>query len=333
MPTPTEDQFSGCLIGQCVGDAVGFMVEGYPGNICAPYAHSVLNRHELDLYLRGPFRLGQYSDDSQLARALVESLVDRDGFDPADYADRIAKLFAEQRIVGGGRATSEAATRLAAGVPWEAAGTPAPNAGNGSAMRAAPIGLMFHDDTEALVRAAVDQGRCTHADPRCSAGAVAIAGAVALALTLPTIAPEAFAARLAELTAGIDSSVSRALAALPPVLALSPTEALPWLLELSNPDVPDIAGGVSPFVTTSVLWSLYAFLRAPETYSEALVTAISVGGDVDTTAAMTGAIAGARLGLGALPKDLVGRVNDRGTWRASDLIALAAQLWRMKAQH
>jgi ADP-ribosylglycohydrolase len=333
MPTPAEGRFTGCLIGQCVGDAVGFMVEGYPGSLCATYAHSVLNRGEGDLYLRGPFRLGQYSDDSQLARALMESLVDKGGFDPADYALRIARLFADQRIVGGGWATSEAAARLAAGVPWQEAGTPAPNAGNGSAMRAAPIGLMFYDDPDALVRAAVDQGRCTHADPRCSAGAVAIAGAVALALTLPTMAPEAFATRLADLTAGIDDSVSRALAALPPVLALAPKEALPWLLDLGNPDVRDVEDGISPFVTTSVLWSLYAFLRSPEHYSQALITAIAGGGDVDTTAAMTGAIAGARLGLAAVPQDLVNRLTDRGTWRASQLTDLAARLWRMKTQN
>ena len=45
------------------------------------------------------------------------------------------------RIVGRGQSTTKAATRLAMGVPWQEAGTPPPTAGNGSAMRAAPVGL------------------------------------------------------------------------------------------------------------------------------------------------------------------------------------------------
>jgi len=88
---------------------------------------------------------GQYTDDTQLARELLRSLVERRRFDPADYAARIARLFTEGHVVGQGRATEAAADRLAAGVPWDEAGTPSPAAGNGSAMRAAPIGLMLFD--------------------------------------------------------------------------------------------------------------------------------------------------------------------------------------------
>jgi len=52
-------------------------------------------------------------------------------------------------------------------------------------------------------------------------------------------------------------------------------------------------------------------------------TAIQVGGDVDTTAAMTGAISGAYLGLEALPRHLVARVNDHGAWGFDELVRLA----------
>jgi ADP-ribosylglycohydrolase len=81
--------------------------------------------------------------------------------------------------------------------------------------------------------------------------------------------------------------------------------------------------GFSPFVTTTVLWSLYAFLRSPDDYLEAVATAIAAGGDTDSTAAMTGAIAGARLGQEALPAALVARLEDRGEWRATELEGLA----------
>jgi len=72
-----------------------------------------------------------------------------------------------------------------------------------------------------------------------------------------------------------------------------------------------------------VAWSLYAFLRTPDDYWTAVCTAIAVGGDTDTMAAITGAMAGARLGPAALPGRLVARLNDRGAWTAADLADLA----------
>ena len=81
--------------------------------------------------------------------------------------------------------------------------------------------------------------------------------------------------------------------------------------------------GISPFVTASVLWSIYSFLRSPDDYMESICTSIAVGGDVDTTAAMTGAISGALVGLDRLPKELAQQVNDAGTWSQDELVKLA----------
>lgn len=327
---PAEAQFTGCLIGQCVGDAVGFLVEGFPGRVCAPYADAVMLRARYDGHYRGAFRLGQYSDDSQLARELMRSMVARRGFDPADFAARVADLYTRQALVGGGRATARAAARLAEGVPWQEAGTPAPSAGNGSAMRAAPIGLMFYDDPAGLVRAAVDQGRCTHTDPRCSAGAVVVAGAVALELDGASRDAAQFLDRLAELAQAVDDSVATGVRELGPILELEPAAALPRIIDASRPEVRDMNDGISPYVSAGVLWSLYAHLRARGDYRRAVHMALSVGGDVDTTAAMTGAMAGARCGFGAVPRALVQRLTDRGAWRAGELEALAGRLWRLK---
>jgi ADP-ribosylglycohydrolase len=80
--------------------------------------------------------------------------------------------------------------------------------------------------------------------------------------------------------------------------------------------------GISAFVTPSVLWSLYAFLRSPDDYWETICVAIGVGGDTDTMAAMAGAISGARVGLASLPGTLIGRLTDGGEWGAKDLAEL-----------
>jgi poly(ADP-ribose) glycohydrolase ARH3 len=85
-------------------------------------------------------------------------------------------------------------------------------------------------------------------------------------------------------------------------------------------------------VTTSVLWSLYSFLRTPEDYWETICTAIAVGGDVDTTAAMAGAISGTYLGLEAVPSHLARQLNDQETWGFDELVELAHLCHRLKTQ-
>ena len=330
---PGPEIFAGCLIGQALGDALGFVVEGQPPDACRAYVEGVVKAGHAARGRRGPFAFGQYSDDSQLARELLQSYVARGGFEAADYARRVAAIFAEERIVGPGQSTGAAARRLAAGVPWAEAGTPPPSAGNGSAMRAGPIGLLFHDDPERLIAAAHDQGRLTHADPRCSAGAVAIAGAVALALDAAPLDRAAFLGTLAEWAGAIEPFLAAYLEDLTGWVALSPDEAVKRIAGAGvEPGFGEPWPGISPFVVPSVLWSLYAFLRTPDDYWEAVCAAIAVGGDVDTTAAMTGAIAGARAGLKALPADLTSRLNDQGTWGFEALAALARHAWEIKAQ-
>ena len=279
---------------------------------------------------RVPSPFGQYTDDSQLARELIQSYVDCKHFDPHDYAKRIAAIFKEDRIVGRGRATAQAARRLAARVPWQEAGTPSPSAGNGSAMRAAPIGLFYYDSPDDLVRAADNQGRITHADRRCSAGSVAIAGCVAMALR-SRARPESWLNQLAEWVAVIDEAFGRYILQLREWVTLRPEDAVVPISKCGvDPGHEDAWEGISPYVVGSVLWSLYSFLRSPDDYMETVRTSIAVGGDVDTTAAMAGAISGAYLGIEGLPMDLARCVTDQGTWGYSDLVDLAHQCYGVK---
>jgi ADP-ribosylglycohydrolase len=326
--TPRREQFSGCLIGQCLGDALGCPVEGQPPRITAGYINAFLRTDRVGSFGRPEYEFGQYTDDSQLARELMQSYAARGQFDPGDYAGRIAAIFTEHRIVGQGLATTQAARRLASGVPWEEAGEPPPSAGNGSAMRAAPVGLFFYDNPERLITAAQDQGWITHQDTRCSAGAVAIAGAVALALPPGPVDPTGFLTMLGIWTSVMDPSVAGAIEQLKQWVTLPPEEAVTFISRVGQePEYEDQWEGISPFVTGSVLWSLYAFLRSPDDYWETICTSIWPGGDVDTTAAMAGAISGAHLGLEALPVELAQRLTDQGTWGYAELVVLADQCY------
>jgi len=67
---PERDRFAGCLVGQAFPDALGFVVEGYGPEECAAYVRTTLVPRRLSGHGRGRFPLGQYSDDTQLAREL-----------------------------------------------------------------------------------------------------------------------------------------------------------------------------------------------------------------------------------------------------------------------
>jgi ADP-ribosylglycohydrolase len=323
---PGPSALAGCVLGQALGDALGFVVEARPFETARRYVDQYLRAGRAGDLAHPDFPFGQYSDDTQLARELLLSVVDAGGWSPEAFARRLAALFERGEDVGAGPGTRAAAARLAAGTHWSLAGTPAPYAGNGSAMRAGPVGLLF-GDTMAMVSAAVDQSLVTHLDPRCAAGAVAVARAVALAAGGGPLDRAGFLEEVALLASVQDPSVASAIRGLGSWAHLAPAEAVRWL-HAAGLD-PAFAGewqGVSAFVTPSVVWSLYSFLRDPDDYWTVVCTAIGAGGDTDTMAAIAGAIAGARLGPSALPSALVEQLNDRGSWRAADLVELTQRV-------
>jgi ADP-ribosylglycohydrolase len=198
-------------------------------------------------------------------------------------------------------------------------------------MRAGVLGILL-PDREAIL-AAREQSRITHLDPRCAAGAVVIARAVALAARREPLDRLAFLSDLADCAAGDDSSVATAIAGLAGWWSYSPERAARQLHRSGlDPAHSDRWQGISAFVIPSVLWSLYAFLRSPDDYWETMCTAIWVGGDTDTMAAMAGAISGARVGQGSLPPSLLSRVTDREEWQAQDLARLSQACATLQAR-
>jgi ADP-ribosylglycohydrolase len=299
------------------------VVEAEPPEVAREYVDGWLRTGRAGQRDSPEFPFGQYSDDTQLARELLLSFLEAGSWSPPAYAIRIAALFGEKGDVGAGPGTRAAAHRLLAGVSWESSGTPPPYAGNGSAMRAGVLGVLL-PQRDPMIQAAREQSRITHLDPRASAGAVVIARAVALAARRDPIDSNAFLSDLADCASGDDDSVASALDGLKVWLSLSPGAAALHLHRAAlDPAHVDHWRGISGFVTPSVLWSLYSFLRSPDDYWETICTAIGVGGDTDTMAAMAGAIAGARLGPGSLPQELVGRLTDQKRWTGEDLLRLA----------
>ena len=330
---PVKEQFSGCLVGHCLGDALAAPWVGQSPKDCAGYVAEQLT----DSFFTGGGDAAMplvYSANARLTRDLLLSLRTHQRWVASDYVSRMVALLNAEQLPSCGRATQEAIARLAQGTPWSEAGMPSPSASCGSALRAAPLGLFFRDDPQAMIKAAREQSLMTHQDVRCAAGAVAIAGAVSLLLSQKShpLAIEPFLAQLSEWVGTVDQTVAFDIYQLSAWVTLSPDAAALFLVkaglcpgyrpELSAADHAEWSG-ISSYVVASVLWTLYSFLRSPDDFVQTIETAVAVGGDVDTTAAMAGAMSGAYLSVSALPQTLCERLTDQGRWGFADLTALA----------
>ena len=327
MTEEMKDRFRGCLIGQALGDACGFPLEGMPVKRCQEQASKAV-AGKLERSEAG-FAFGQYTDDTQMAVAIAKSLVSKNTADPDHVSTYFSELWSSGRIVGQGLACRQAILNIQDGVPWDEAGAPEGRAGNGTAMRTAPVGLFFHQDSEALFKAADEIARITHRDKRSRAGAVAVSQAVAQLVQGGEPSPAAILEPAAAMASRLHKDFADLILQLGTHLDDPEEEAVKWFTTVGFTDGgTDGWEGITPYVIPTVLGSFYAFLKHPKEYTSAIQFVISCGGDVDTTAAITGALVGTHLGLTALP-DLAKKINDRGRNNYNDLVALADQLFKL----
>jgi len=212
-------------------------------------------------------------------------------------------------------------------VPWMSAGAPLGHAGNGAAVRAAPLGLWHCDALSLIARDAEIQGVITHKDPRAQGGGAAIAAAVALSATDEPLPADAFCRRVAQVVSAFDAGFASEIDRLPQLARFEPDAAVRVIARAGTPpQQPPELPGISPFVVPSVLMALYAFLRSRDDFRACMTLALRAGGDADSVAAMAGAVAGAHLGCGGLPARL-----RRGVLDAERIAAVADRLFTLKA--
>jgi poly(ADP-ribose) glycohydrolase ARH3 len=300
-------RFRGALLGALVGDALGAPFEGHPGLVAEA---------EFDAVLHASSSL-RYTDDTAMMIALAESLIRTGRLDQADLARSFADAWAAAPGLGYSRRTAGLLRRLLAGEQWSAARDEPGRASNGAAMRVAPAALLTAARGGEVAGVARLSAQVTHRHPRAGAGAAVQAVAIAAAARHPSGAP-LDAARVLEAVC---------VAASDPVLE----DALHHAVALSaRGDAAEIAArvGTGITVTESVPAAVCAALSHPDSFPAALTLAISLGGDADTIAAMTGAISGALLGEEAIPVAWLARTRGAGRVRrlADALYRTAHQL-------
>ncbi|MCX5209271.1 ADP-ribosylglycohydrolase family protein [Kitasatospora sp. NBC_00240] len=269
---------AGAVVGSAVGDALGAPYEFGPAGAFSarfpPEAGAGAMRSG------GGWDTGEATDDTQMAVHLAESLVECGGLDLPDVFDRFRRWAADDpKDIG-----LQTEDVLTSGMPWDQAAAVhfqvnLRAAGNGSLMRAAGSAVYFAPAGQA---AGMDAARriaaLTHGDRAAWEGTAVLHELVRVALT------------------GADP-----LGALPETLELVDSEHRERYATVLAPHwhpglATEFNGAVRP-----CLGSALRALRSTSSFPGALRAAVDVGGDTDTVAAVTGALAGARYGFDAIP--------------------------------
>jgi ADP-ribosyl-[dinitrogen reductase] hydrolase len=229
-------------------------------------------------------KAGQWTDDTKMAKALAESLLAESTYSPADAARRYLAWYQSGDLRGIGTSTQAAMVKLASGIPWSQSGMPDAE-GNGSAMRAAPIGLLFRYDIQAAAEMAAIDARLTHKTVEAEAGSMAVAAGVSA--LLQGASPRTVIRKALEWVPEKTQMKFRLMAAEARTLPTRPERELAETL---------CDMGTSGHVIDTVPAAFMAF-ASTKTFREAVRAAILAGGDTDTTAAITGALAGTYYGI------------------------------------
>ncbi|MDF6041427.1 ADP-ribosylglycohydrolase family protein [Streptomyces sp. JH14] len=277
-----QDRAVGAVVGSAVGDALGAPFEFGPAGVYTTRFPDGMG----EMCGGGGWDPGEATDDTQMAVLVGESLLERDGLDPAEMFGRFRRWAAgEPKDIG-----LQTEYVLTSGDPWDLAAAlhfqvNGRAAGNGSLMRAATSAVYFArtDGPEPAARAAtMDAARriaaLTHGDQAAWEGTAVLHDLIRVALN------------------GDDP-----LTAVPGALAaIRDDRRERWATVLAPDWHPGLAtefnGAVWPCLGTAV-WAL----RTTHTFEAALAAAIDAGGDTDTVAAVTGGLAGAVYGSGAIP--------------------------------
>jgi ADP-ribosyl-[dinitrogen reductase] hydrolase len=166
------------------------------------------------------------------------------------------------------------------------------SAGNGTIMRCAPIALRYLYDERRLIDSSRDEALITHFDSQAWTGSIAVNLLIKHLINgeEPTQAVRSVAGRIRR--------EHRAAAQVVQVL------------ETTRPNLRPDTLATSGYVIDTLRIALWALL-AHDTFEDAVMAAVNLGGDADTQGAVTGALAGARWGYDNIPQRWLDPLYDR----------------------
>ena len=288
------EKAKGVILGLAIGDAMGAPAEFMTlGQIKRVYG---------DRGIRDLPDLAVYTDDTQMSIAIAEALIEAGHKDIETLMERVKEEFIKWYHApdtpsrAPGKTCLTGVANMEKGIHWTRSGLPE-SKGCGSAMRSAPVGYYYQHNPEKLKGVAHITGICTHRHP--TADAACIGAAYLVKLALDGVEPSRMIGKLLNFTHGISDEWKEAIEKVDKCLDWEDEEkALSFLGE----------GWVGE---EAVALALYCFLRYPDSYEKCVLRAANTNGDSDSIACIAGAISGAYLGVKAIPKDWIERIENK----------------------
>lgn len=284
-----SDRIAGGIYGLLIGDAFGVPYEFYKAAQLPPY-------EKIDMIPPAGFKKtypqvedGTWSDDGAQALCLLDSLLNQGEFSLERFSDLLLAWYedgvwaVENKVFDVGVQTGQALHAYKSGMPAHKCGLLNPEGkGNGALMRVLPLAL-WHEDRKKLVLDAHCQCLITHGHI-CNQVCCALYCLVAKALLEGRNAHEA---------------IGEGVACLREIYQDMPEheQELEWSIRPGT----SWEGNGSGYVV-DCLRSAFMVLEQTSNYEEAVKQAVLLGNDTDTTACVTGGLAGILYGFLGIPK-------------------------------
>ena len=288
------EQIKSVMFGLSVGDALGVPVEFKSRDFLKHSPVSKMMGH--GTWNQPP---GTWSDDSSLAFCLAESFIH--GYDLNKIADNFIAWLrrgfwgAHHKVFDVGNTTQEAIDLLAEGItPVLAGGMMETNNGNGSLMRIIPLIFMIKDlDIEGRYSKVREVSSLTHAHFR-SVFACFIYVEMCLLILKGRSADKAYS----EMKIMVEQFVKEN--------EFNKAELVLFnkILQGDIQELDESSIRSDGYVIHTLEASLWCILKT-RNYREAVLKAVNLGGDTDTTACVTGGMAGLIYGYDDIPKEWI----------------------------
>ena len=291
------DRMDGVLLGTAVGDAIGLPREG------------LSRRRALRMFgdrpLHYAFLLGKgmCSDDTEHTCMVAQALITSGG-NVTQFQKSLAwklRFWLLGIPAGIGLATLKSICKLWLGFPPSKSGVY--SAGNGPAMRSAILGLYAHPNVDLIKDLTRTSTQISHTDERAEQGALMIALATHYACTRK---PEDIIPK--ELFNLFQNHITNA-----EICAILNTTADALHKGLSSEEFTHemgLSNGVSGYIVHTVPVALFCWLKNINCFRSAIEDVVLLGGDADTTGAITGALAGATLGASGIPEEWIDGIKE-----------------------
>lgn len=286
-----SERFEGCILGGAIGDAFGSGYENFSeqddSNVFYPFGKPEKVIPEWKI-----------TDDTQLTLATCETITENKELKTEKFAKKYLEFYQQRKITGIGASTLKALRELEVGGHWNLVGRQGEYAaGNGAAMRIAPIAFLNKITREQIREICF----ITHRNDEAYVGALSVVLAIEATLKRAWTGEEDLAEIIVE--------------------QIPDTKLKDRLIEISkfskDTELKEIGSlGNTGYVVDSVPLAIAAANRIKKIGLEEMFNElIEIGGDTDTNCSIAGQIAGTLVGIKGIPDNLLNKLKSLNEYK------------------